>query len=249
MSDDHPTLAVSIPVKHANSVVPYLVLEAGYREALTIIDADVRLVAPPGPDRARAVVADCDGLLLTGGEDVDPRRYGEEVAGADEISVERDEVELAALDRALSDDLPVLAICRGVQLLNVALGGTLYQHLADHGREDPDYIDHDRLQTLKAPAHSIHVRDTDFLRGVLPEGGFPVNSYHHQGIRELGEYLRPVARADDGLVEAVELHGPHGDSWVAGVQWHPERMLEERNDPHGRLFAAFGRVLAERAGS
>lgn len=243
-----PVLAVSIPVRHADSVVPYLVMEAGYREALTIIDADVRLVAPPDTERARRVVDGADGLLLTGGEDVSPGLYGEEMDGAEDVSLERDEVELAALDRALSADVPVLAICRGIQLLNVALGGSLYQDLESHGREHPDYIDHDRLQTLRAPAHRIVADGADYLSSVLPAGDFPVNSYHHQGIRELGEYLRPVARADDGLVEAVELHAPFGDAWVAGVQWHPERMLEGPSDPHGRLFDAFGRVLRRRAG-
>ena len=152
------------------------------------------------------LVGRLDGLLLSGGEDVDPARSG--AAGARVTSPARDAAELALLDAARARALPVLGVCRGLQLLNVALGGTLVDGLDEHDR---------RHAPFHEPGHAI-----DCLAGSAAETLYGtrtmVNSVHRQGIDALGAGLRAVARAPDGLVEAVE----HAEEPLLGVQWHPE---------------------------
>jgi putative glutamine amidotransferase len=190
-----------------------------------------------------------DGLLLTGGEDVDPARYGEAVRHATVESVpERDALEFRLLEWALADGLPVLAICRGIQVLNVALGGTLYQDLpAEH---EPD-AGHD--QSKAAPpvprvraSHPVTVVPGSFLADLIGDGDLPVNSMHHQGIKALAPGLFPVAYAPDGLIEAVEANDPAPPAFLVGVQWHPEELAVGGDRASRRLFDAFVTAAAKR---
>ncbi len=174
-----------------------------------------------GPEAgANEVIAVLDGLVLTGGGDVDPLAYGEErrpeVAGVDGT---RDASERALLAAALQVDMPVLAICRGCQVLNVELGGTLHQHL-------PDVVGH--LDHRSAPYVFGDV-GVQTVPGSLAAGVFgdqpTVRCSHHQAIRELGHGLVPTARTADGVVEAVELPSAR---FVLAVQWHPEEASDQR---------------------
>ncbi len=176
---------------------------------------------PDGPGTGAAEVIDVlDGLVLTGGGDVDPRAYGEEaepeVGG---IDLNRDASERALLVAALEADMPVLAICRGCQVLNVYLGGTLHQHL-------PDVVGN--LDHRSAPFRFGDV-DVETVPGTVTADVFgpstTVRCSHHQAIRDLGRGLVVTARAGDGVVEAVELPSAR---FVLAVQWHPEEGMDPR---------------------
>ena len=195
----------------------------------------VPVLLPPHLDAgARAALLDrLDGLVLSGGGDVDPERYGETPhPRTADVSAARDALEIALVHRALERDTPLLAICRGIQVLNVALGGTLHQDLPD----DPGGpIVHTQAEPRARPTHAVKVMiEGTRLGAILSDAELAVNSFHHQGLRRLGDGLREVAWAADGLVEAVELAG---DRFVVGVQWHPEAFWDR---PQGfqPLFAA-----------
>jgi putative glutamine amidotransferase len=184
-------------------------------------------VAGPGFGAAE-VIAALDGLVLTGGGDVDPAAYGEtpgpEVSGVNDV---RDESERALLAAALRVDLPVLAICRGCQVLNVERGGTLHQHL-------PDVVGHDEHRHAPLVFGEVKVTAAPESRAAAVFGTTAtVLCSHHQSIKDLGAGLVPTARADDGVIEAVELAGAR---FVLGVQWHPEEAGDER--PFAALVAA-----------
>jgi putative glutamine amidotransferase len=238
-------VALTAPVRHSEIGMPGSLVEVGYLRALDACGL-VPLVCSPieKTDRDERIFELSSGLLLSGGEDVDPARYGQVPDGARTVSPARDAMELDLLNRALARRVPVLAICRGIQLLNVGLGGTLYQDLeTDMGTR----IDHDRFREFAGHIHGIRPEAPRLLGDVFPDDEFVQNSAHHQGIRDLAPALTAVARAPDGLVEAVEYRQP-GASWTAGVQWHPERMLEDPSGTNRRLFRRFAAAVRERAG-
>lgn len=170
---------------------------------------------PPDDTRCAAeAVARLDGLVIAGGPDVEPVRYGaEREPRTGPPAPERDAWELALIEAALAARVPLLGICRGMQLLNVALGGTLVQHIDGHAEAVGVFGGH----AVKPVPGSLYA-------GVVPEETF-VPTYHHQAVDRLGEGLVPSAYAADGTVEAVEL--PSAD-WVLGVQWHPEMGQDVR---------------------
>jgi putative glutamine amidotransferase len=162
-----------------------------------------------------------DGLVLAGGTDIDPELYGAAPhPETGEPDRDRDRLEIALLREALERDLPVLAICRGMQLLNVALGGSLLQHIEGH-----------RVPG-RAVVHSVRLAPASRVGAILGSGEYGVNSRHHQCVERLGNGLTVVGRAPDDIVEAVELEGKR---FVVGVQWHPEDRRED-----WKLFTAFG---------
>ncbi|MFN2586512.1 MAG: gamma-glutamyl-gamma-aminobutyrate hydrolase family protein [Actinomycetota bacterium] len=166
---------------------------------------------PSGLDEASA-------LLLPGGGDIDPEWYGSpRHPRTHGVSHRRDRFELTLLAEALERDLPVLAICHGMQLLNVHLGGTLDQHLADRPRR----LEHDRDRPRAEPAHGIRMNERSPLANILDGAAADVNSHHHQGLDRIGDALREIAWAEDGVLEGVYCEDR---SWVLGVQWHPEAM-------------------------
>jgi anthranilate synthase component 2/putative glutamine amidotransferase len=206
----------------------------------TYLDVVVRaggtpMLLPPLPEVDPDVVGVLDGLVLSGGGDVDPARYGaDRHPSTGGTSAVRDATEEALLRAALAADVPVLGVCRGMQVLNVALGGTLVQHL-------PEVVGHDGHRPEPATFGRTCVRiEQDSLLGRLLGEETDVACYHHQAIGTLAPDLVAVGRADDGTVEAVELRGPR---FALGVQWHPEQTGEDL-----RLFrslvSAAGAALA-----
>jgi putative glutamine amidotransferase len=158
------------------------------------------------------------GLLLTGGGDVDPSMYGQKPhPHTYNVTPVRDHFERKLLDVALARDMPVLAICRGMQLLNVHLGGTLEQHLP----EVPGRLHHDRDRPRSEAAHEVSIAEDSILGAWLGRRA-PVNSHHHQGLGFVASGLEEVAHAPDGVIEGV-VAPDH--TWVVGVQWHPEAMV------------------------
>lgn len=157
-------------------------------------------------------------LLLPGGGDIDPSIYeAEPHPRTRNISPLRDRFELTMLTAALERNMPVFCICRGFQLLNVALGGTLDQHLPDH----PETLEHDRDMPRADPAHSIHIAEGSRLAEIFGVLELPVNSHHHQGLAVVADGLVEAAWAGDGVLEAGVATRYE---WVVGVQWHPEVM-------------------------
>lgn len=244
---DIPTVAVTARMRLSERAIPEVVMEAGLQQGLDIAEADLLPISPVDSEaNARRKVRRADGLVLSGGEDVHPGRYGQEPDGARRISLERDEVEFAAVEEAVEAERPVFGICRGMQLLNVALGGSLWQDLGQRDAE-PEIPHIDRF-SVDRPVHEIRVSGPELMEGVFASAVFEPNSSHHQGVRDLAGPLEPVCRAEDGLVEAVEFR-PEDDEapWIAGVQWHPERMIGEGSGTHRRLFRRFGRVVRDAA--
>ncbi|TFV56539.1 gamma-glutamyl-gamma-aminobutyrate hydrolase family protein [Mycobacterium sp. PS03-16] len=199
---------------------------------------------PVDPNAAGRVLDGLDGLILTGGKDVDPARYGQPPhATTDEPDRVRDAWEFALLDEARRRRMPVLGICRGAQVLNVALGGTLFQHL-------PEVLGHAHHQQGNAVFSTSAVRTEPGTRlAGLIGGSSDAQCYHHQAIDRVGDGLVVSARDDDGVVEAVELdRATHPDEWVLGVQWHPEERLDDLRLFAGVVHAARDYAM-ERAGA
>jgi putative glutamine amidotransferase len=195
------------------------------------------IIIPLLPDSAdlQAIFGRLDGLLLPGGGDLDPQQYltpPHPATGS--IDADRDEVELYLARRALAEPRPLLGVCRGLQLLNVAAGGDLYQDLpTEFPGAQPHYF-HYPQHPLEHAAHSVKVEEDSLLARCLGTPLAQVNSRHHQAARRLGRGLVAVARAPDGVVEAIELPG---HPFALGVQWHPENL---QNQPEmKRLFEVF----------
>ncbi|MBP1048440.1 gamma-glutamyl-gamma-aminobutyrate hydrolase family protein [Enterococcus sp. BWM-S5] len=170
------------------------------------------------PDTAADYISQIDKLLLAGGQDVTPYFYGEEPhPKLEETNRNRDEFELALIEEAIKQSKPVFAVCRGMQLLNVALEGTLYQDLSLYSEWK---VKHGQQPTSpEFPTHSIYTEDNSILNRLFGST-YQVNSYHHQAIRRLSTQLTATAHSTDGLVEGVESKNP--EQRLLGVQWHPE---------------------------
>jgi putative glutamine amidotransferase len=189
------------------------------------------LLVPPSHEGIEETLDALDGLLLSGGSDIDPELYGAEAhPQTNGTRPERDRAEIALLRAALERDMPVLAVCRGSQVLNVAQGGDLVQHL-------PEVVGHERHK--QAPSvfgdHDVDLVPGTRLQRVLGDHA-PVKSHHHQGYGRLGDGLREAARADDGTIEAIE---DPSRRFALGVLWHPEE---------GEDFALFQELVEEARG-
>lgn len=221
-------------------------VNAAYVESVSRA-AGIPIVLSPliGAAHAAAALEGLDGLLLTGGEDVDPSLYGASPApqlGA--VDRNRDLFELAALAAARERLMPVLGICRGIQVINVAFHGTLWQDLpSERGGE----LDHNPKTARNVQAHGIRVAPGTRAAGALGRTAFEANSFHHQAVRELGAGLVATAWASDGLIEAVE--GPADGSWLLAVQWHPEEMSADSAAPDRGIFRALVAEAARYANS
>jgi putative glutamine amidotransferase len=184
-----------------------------------------------------------DGVVFTGGGDIEPSRYGgmnhRAIEGIDRA---RDTLELELLGKVVGDGKPFLGICRGCQLVNVGLGGTLYEHIADGL---PGALEHDQPGDRKTSGlHQVQLQDGSLIAHVSRATAVDVNSHHHQGLKELGRRLRAVGRTSDGLIEAVELPD---HPFALAVQWHPEWLTSRA---HARaLFSGFIEACARTAAS
>ncbi|HEY8166973.1 MAG TPA: gamma-glutamyl-gamma-aminobutyrate hydrolase family protein [Gemmatimonadaceae bacterium] len=204
----------------------------------------IPIVVPPlrSPDAVRAVVEAVDGVLLTGGEDVDPALYGQaphEKLGT--VNRVRDETEIALVKAARSLRKPVLAICRGPQLLNVALGGTLIQDIPSCV---PNALPHYPEAERGERTHEVSIEEGSRVASAIGATNVRVNSLHHQSILEPAPDLIVTARAPDGIIEAVETRDRNW--WVMAVQWHPEEMNDSPEPWDRGLFHAFAEQLARR---
>ena len=182
-------------------------------------------------DARRVLWERLDGLILTGGGDIDPARFGEAPhPKTADVSPARDALEIELVERAVHDEVPLLGICRGLQVLNVALGGSLHQHLPAQP------ILHSQAEPRDRPTHAVKVMGEGTRLGrVLGALEVQVNSMHHQGIHRLGRGLREVAWAPDGVIEGLEMDGT--GRFVIAVQWHPEELVGHDASARG-LFAA-----------
>ncbi|MDQ7844293.1 MAG: gamma-glutamyl-gamma-aminobutyrate hydrolase family protein [Armatimonadota bacterium] len=182
------------------------------------------------------ILREVDALLLSGGVDVDPRHFGEDPrpeAGV-EVDPARDAVELPLIRAALEQDVPVLGICRGVQLLNVAAGGTLHQDLGLVGFEETRHQQRAAGRRPEELAHEVRIERGSRLGRILGADRVEVNSFHHQGIKTPAPGFAVTARSADGVIEGLE---HPGRTFVVGVQWHPERMVAA-HPVQRRLFSA-----------
>jgi putative glutamine amidotransferase len=202
-----------------------------YVRALAAVGATPVLLPPSGPTLA---ALGARGLLLAGGGDVDPRLFGQEPnCRTEEVDLERDALELACAREALESGIPVLGICRGMQVLNVAAGGTLFQ---DIYAEAGAWVKHRQETTVPLPTHAIALEPGTVLAGVF--GAAPVaqvNSFHHQAVRDVAPGFVASARAKDGIIEGLERPG---GPFALGVQYHPERVFPEDASAR-RLFERF----------
>jgi putative glutamine amidotransferase len=199
----------------------------------------VPLVLSPlmGASLAARALDGVDGLILTGGEDLDPAWYGATPSPLlDPPSRERDLFELALFASARQRGLPILGICRGIQLINVALGGTLYQDLPS---ERPGPVRHRPDGARDLRSHQVRLQPESRAAGVLGAAELMVNSSHHQAIKDLASGLQATGWTEDGVIEAVETG--REAPWLLAVQWHPEEMHAETAAPERGLFAALVR--------
>lgn len=204
-------------------------------EACGLVPVILPLTADP--EAARRALDCCDGLLITGGQDVDPACYGEALLPqCSPLAPVRDALETVLAREAAARDLPTFGICRGVQIMNTALDGTLWQDLPTQAPSD---IVHRQERPYDRPVHPVSVMEGTPLAAILGPGVHQVNSLHHQAIHRVAEPLEIAAEAPDGLTEAVYLPGKR---FFLGVQWHPEFLFDTDADSR-RLFEAFAAAL------
>lgn len=200
------------------------------------------LVPELSRDETVELFGECDGLLLTGGEDVDPSHYGESPhAKLGTVDSRRDTNELALVAEARARDLPILGICRGIQLCNVAFGGTLIQDIPS---QRPSDINHDSPSQRDVRCHPLSITEDSRLAQILETTSLDANSFHHQAVDKVGAGLVAVALSPDGIVEGIESADPH--EWIVAVQWHPEELALNAEAADMKLFASL--VAAARRG-
>lgn len=209
----------------------------GQDNVSSIIQANgVPLILPSisDMDAIRRMAEAIDGLLVTGGGDVDPTQFGEEPhPKLGEVSPERDYFEINLIREVLKKDKPVLAICRGMQIVNVVMGGDLYQDIyAQSGAQ----LQHQQKAPRWHTSHFIDVDKDGLLYKIVGETKIKVNSYHHQAIRRVAEGFHVSAKASDGIIEAIE---SKEHRFVLGVQWHPENITKKGDVYSQNIFKAF----------
>lgn len=204
------------------------VLEAGGTPVMLPLTDDAEVLG--------GLLSVCDGILVTGGQDVSPTLYGEGgavTAGlCGELCEARDKMERVLIPMTVEKDVPILGICRGIQAINAVLGGTLWQDLP---RQRPSEVEHHGQPPYEEPVHEVEVLASTPLAAAVGAGPYAVNSYHHQAIRELAAGLEPMAVAPDGIIEAI---WRPSSSFLWAVQWHPEFSCEV-DEKSRRVFGAF----------
>jgi putative glutamine amidotransferase len=201
----------------------------------------IPLIVPPltSPDAASAVLDSVAGLVLTGGGDVDPALYGEKRhEKVHSINPTRDATEAALIKEAHQRGTPVFAICRGIQILNVALGGTLVQDIASQCETG---ISHDEEGARSSRTHEVSVEPDSLIARAIGTEHLTVNSFHHQSVKRVADGMRVTARSPDGIIEGIE--STDDNWWVMAVQWHPEEMTDSTEPWDRGLFKAFARKL------
>jgi putative glutamine amidotransferase len=230
-----PLIGVTTGRVYNRQGLPAISILEAYIQAV-IQGGGVPLMIPLGlPDEIYPeILSRLDGVLFTGGGDIHPELFGGKThPKISQVDSDRDRVELRLFAEVTRSRRPFLGICRGLQLINVAMGGSLYTHISD---QHADALEHSITPDWPRThlAHAVNVDETSRLAQILGHSTVEVNSLHHQGVQDLGSGLKPVAYAPDGIIEAVELPDyPFG----LAVQWHPEWLLEHA--PMRQLFHAF----------
>jgi len=203
--------------------------------AVGVEGSEIDLVSASDAPRVRA--GDYDGILFTGGEDVDPSFYGEEKRHESVHDHRpRDEFEFSLLKGALARRVPILGICRGVQMINVGFGGSLYQDMKEDADPQFDHRQTDLGKSRQEPTHTVLVTDGESGLGMIVQGACRVNSLHHQAVKRVGRGLKVTARSEDGFVEAVE--SAEAYPFLMAVQWHPEEMVNNSAEQR-EIFVRF----------
>lgn len=237
MRRDEATVSMT---KAADPAQPEMALGMPYLRAIEAAGGIPVVLPPLGQMLAPALLERLDGLCLSGGPDIDPSAYGaERHSQLGPIEPALDEFEMALARQAVARELPILAICRGAQALNVAFGGTLHQHLPEVSAN----LDHRQETPGTTPSHTVRTEAGSRIRALLGPGDeIPVNSFHHQAVDRIALGLHATAWAPDGIVEAIEGAGP---AFVLGVQWHAETLVHLPE--HADLFRALVEAARERA--
>jgi len=234
----HPRIGITLDSEPAGgwSKMPWYALRQNYCGAVADVGG-LPLPLPHEPELADAYLDAIDGLLITGGAfDVDPAMFGDQTKHATvKTKDRRTAFELAILKGALARDLPILGICGGEQLLNVALGGTLHQHVPD---AFPNGLAHEQPNPRTEPGHSIDVVPGTLLHRIVGTATMNVNSAHHQAVKDVGPGVVVNARAPDGVIEGIEHPGKR---FCLGVEWHPEYSIDPGD---GAIFVAFIKAAA-----
>jgi putative glutamine amidotransferase len=231
----YPLIGVTTYQSKNDEHLPISALLRAYVDAIIQAGGIPLLIPSSLPGTAHKELCEhLDGILFTGGGDIALDRFsGEPHPRVDNVDMERDSIEFSLLDISIREEKPFLGICRGIQVVNVGFGGTLYSHIED---QMPGGLKHDYYPVFPRTylAHRVKVKDGTNLAAIMGETDLAVNSLHHQGAKKISSILSPVAFAPDGLVEAVELQNyPFG----IAVQWHPEWLTDQLATP--RLFSAF----------
>jgi putative glutamine amidotransferase len=213
-------------------------VNAAYTDALRRVGLIPFVIPPLGAAEAPPVLDGLAGLVVTGGEDVAPVRYGQTPHPTVEAHEDRDESEIALILEARRRLLPTLAICRGIQVVNVALGGTLIQDIPSQATSA---LNHDPERERDERVHTVRVEPTSRLARALGTDCLTTNSFHHQALDSIAPGVRVTARAEDGIIEGAESADP--DWWMVAVQWHPEELMDAPEPWDRNLFAAFAAAV------
>ena len=217
---------------------PRVRVNLSYTDALTRVGLVPLVVPPLAASAAAAVLNAVAGLVVTGGEDVAPARYGEAAHPTVEAYEGRDESEIALILEARRRRLPTLAICRGIQVVNVALGGSLVQDIPS---QCPNALNHDPGGGRDARVHDVSVEPNSRLARALGANRLTTNSFHHQSLARVSADLCVSARASDGIIEGAE--SADEGWWMLAVQWHPEELTNTMEPWDRNLFVAFAQAL------
>lgn len=229
-------VALSSTADAANGNPHRVRLNSAYVKALESAGL-IPLVVPPlsSTDAVAEILSRVDGVLLTGGEDVEPSLYGQPRSShCGEPNLARDHTEIALVRAAQEMKVPLMAICRGPQVLNVALGGTLIQDIPS---EVPNALQHEDRADRSARVHEVSIEPGSRLAAAVGSTRIKVNSLHHQSALDIAPALKATAHAPDGIVEGLETKSD--DWWVLGVQWHPEEMNDSPEPWDRGIFKAF----------
>ncbi|MFP4660569.1 MAG: gamma-glutamyl-gamma-aminobutyrate hydrolase family protein [Halanaerobiales bacterium] len=231
---------IGIAPNHNNDAKEYR-LKSFYTQAVESVGGlPVILPFTSEAENVRQYVKQIDGLLLTGGTDVDPLIYGENPLPAmGEIDPERDRFEIDLVKFAIQSEVSILGICKGCQMINIGFGGSLYQDIYS---QKENVLKHTQEAPRWYPTHTITIKEGSLLKHIIQKDEIRVNSTHHQAIKKVGSNLIISALAEDGVIEAVEFNG---DRFILGVQWHPE-TLWENSEVHFDIFRKFVEKCIER---
>jgi putative glutamine amidotransferase len=217
---------------------PRVRVNLSYTRALEQVGLVPLVIPPLSAATAHSILDGLAGLVVTGGEDVSPDRYGETPHPTVEVHEARDESEIALIIEARRRRLPTLAICRGIQVANVALGGTLIQDIPS---QYPTTISHDPGGNRDERVHEVRVDTGSRLARALGADCLLTNSFHHQALARVSSELRVTARSGDGIIEGAE--ATDAQWWMLGVQWHPEELTQTVESWDRNLFSAFARAI------